>query len=227
MKKTLLAAVVCLLYVWPSHSGLLSIPKVSADDSVLVSENLSSGEKRIEISLDNQTLVYSEGERTIKEIKISSGLKGTPTPVGEFEVLEKIPVVNYVGPGYNLPNTKWNLMFKRNPTGNYYIHGAYWHNKFGQPLSHGCINVSYAEMEALYDWAEPGTKITITDTAERHPRGSVVLSEGTIYFLGQEVRYAFPSEEIFFSWGAKFEDVLVANSADLAMPLGPAVQLKR
>jgi lipoprotein-anchoring transpeptidase ErfK/SrfK len=44
---------------------------------------------------------------------------------------------------------------------NYYIHGAYWHHNFGHPMSHGCINVAYANMEGLYNWADVGTPITI------------------------------------------------------------------
>ena len=49
-------------------------------------------------------------------------------------------------------------MFKKGKGFNYYIHGAYWHNKFGKQMSHGCVNVSYANMEGLYQWAEKGDK---------------------------------------------------------------------
>jgi lipoprotein-anchoring transpeptidase ErfK/SrfK len=80
-----------------------------------------------------------------------------PTPTGTFQVQQKIPVKLYQGPGYYLPNTKWNLEFLPG----YYIHGAYWHNNFGHPMSHGCVNVSYQNMEALYDWAEFGTQVII------------------------------------------------------------------
>ena len=41
------------------------------------------------------------------------------------------------------------------------IFWAYWHNKFGQPMSHGCVNVGYDNMEGLYNWADAGTKVTI------------------------------------------------------------------
>jgi hypothetical protein len=118
-------------------------------------------DKNIFISLKDQMLTYTEDMRIIGQFRISSGLARTPTPPGEYTVLKKKPVVNYRGPDYNYPATKWNLMFKEGKNGNYYIHGAYWHNNFGYPMSHGCINVSYANMEALYNWAEEGTKITI------------------------------------------------------------------
>lgn len=117
--------------------------------------------KRIVVTLKTQQLAYYFGEHKLDEFPISSGLARTPTPPGTYTVLIKRPVVNYTGVGYSYPNTKWNLMFKTHPKGNYYIHGAYWHNKFGTPRSHGCVNVSYANMERLYAWAEKGTPITV------------------------------------------------------------------
>jgi lipoprotein-anchoring transpeptidase ErfK/SrfK len=120
--------------------------------------------KKIEINLKNQSLTYYFGNKKLDEFKISSGLKGMDTPTGEFAVIQKKPTVWYKGPGYNYPNTKWNLMFKRGSAGlNYYVHGAYWHNDFGKQRSHGCVNVPYKYdyMGRLYDFAEVGTKISI------------------------------------------------------------------
>lgn len=117
--------------------------------------------KIITISLKDQSLKYFEGTQKIGEFKISSGLPRTPTPPGEYQVIVKKPLVTYKGVDYYYPNTKWNLMFKRGSAGNYYIHGAFWHDKFGTPASHGCVNVSYANMEFLYGWADTGTRILI------------------------------------------------------------------
>lgn len=118
-------------------------------------------EKIIGISIKDQTLTYSLGHYAIKTIKISSGLPRTPTPTGEFTILKKPAFVTYKGPGYFYPNTRWNMLFKTSSRGGYYIHGAYWHNNFGKPMSHGCVNVSYADVEALYNWADEGTKVII------------------------------------------------------------------
>jgi hypothetical protein len=63
------------------------------------------------------------------------------------------------------------------------------------------------------------------DASQRHVRGSLVDDNGTIYFLGTEIRYAFASEQIFTSWGSEFKDIVPANAADLKMPIGPTVQL--
>lgn len=128
---------------------------LSADDTTVT--------KRIEVRLKEQKLAYYFGDKKLDEFAISSGLPGTPSPKGNFSVLMKRPVVHYGGGDYNYPNTKWNLMFKRGSWGNYYVHGAYWHNKFGQTRSHGCINVphKYEYMGRLYDWASVGMPVSV------------------------------------------------------------------
>jgi hypothetical protein len=119
-------------------------------------------DKSIQVTLKDQKLAYYIGSTKLEEFKISSGVKSMPTPTGDFTVLDKVPAKNYGGRGYNFsyPDTKWNLHFTT-AYYRYYIHGAYWHDKFGQPMSHGCINVSYKNMERLYDFAQVGTKIKI------------------------------------------------------------------
>jgi hypothetical protein len=113
--------------------------------------------KKIKVNLAKQNLEYTFGDKVLGSFAISSGVKKMPTPKGNFTVLSKIPVKRYTGSNYDYKNTKWNLNFKSG----YYIHGAYWHNKFGQVMSHGCVNVAYENMEYLYWWAQVGTPVTI------------------------------------------------------------------
>lgn len=114
--------------------------------------------KRIDIDLSEQRLRYSYGEFGEQgNFLISSGIRGRRTPAGAFAVTRKLPKVTYKGKGYYYPNAKWNLEFLPH----YYIHGAYWHHNFGRPMSHGCVNVSYKDMPALYEFADVGTTITI------------------------------------------------------------------
>ncbi len=117
-------------------------------------------QKEIRVDLARQHLTYTFGGKVFGDFPISSGVRSMPTPKGEFTIMAKVPVKHYGGPGYDLPNTKWNLMFTKRAYG-YYIHGAYWHNNFGHPMSHGCVNVSYANMESLYWWAQLGTRVVI------------------------------------------------------------------
>ncbi|MDD4289665.1 MAG: L,D-transpeptidase family protein [Patescibacteria group bacterium] len=126
------------------------------------SESNKKQEKIIKIDIKTQKLEYYSGEKLLDSFLISSGIRGMDTPLGNFKVLDKIPSKQYGGSGYNFyyPNTKWNLHFTTQKY-RFYIHGAYWHNNFGKKMSHGCVNVSYTDMEALYSWADIGTKITI------------------------------------------------------------------
>lgn len=118
-------------------------------------------EKTIRVSTKEQRLRYYTGEYLVKEIKVSTGLPKTPTPKGEFKIDLKLPVHLYKGANYYFPNTKWNMRFKYHKGGSYYVHGAFWHNAFGTPRSHGCVNVAYADMEGLYNWTPMGTRVII------------------------------------------------------------------
>lgn len=129
------------------------------------SPNAEKIAKRIDVDLDSQTLSYYFDDKMLESFKISSGVASMPTPKGEFTVLDKVPSKNYGGSGFNFyyPDTKWNLHFTTRYW-RYYIHGAYWHDNFGQPMSHGCINVAYENMERLYEFAEVGTTVNIFDS---------------------------------------------------------------
>jgi lipoprotein-anchoring transpeptidase ErfK/SrfK len=120
--------------------------------------------KRIEANLTTQELAYYFGETKLDQFAISGGKTTTPTPVGTFSIIMKRPVVHYKGKNFDYPNTQWNLMFKRGSgVLNYYIHGAWWHHKFGHTVSGGCINVPYEPgyMGRLYDWADLGTEVIV------------------------------------------------------------------
>lgn len=146
----------------PDSDGdlLLDGTEVAASDNPLDKDNRSKLNKLIKVSLEEQSLSYYFDNKKLDSFLISSGLSYMPTPAGEFEVLGKYPIKHYGGAGFDYPNTKWNLHFT---TGKYkyYIHGAYWHDNFGQPMSHGCVNVSYDHMEPLYWFTQIGTKVVI------------------------------------------------------------------
>lgn len=115
--------------------------------------------KFIEVNLTTQTESLWEDAYLRNVYLISSGLPGTPSPEGEFSILKKYETHVYDGrPYYYFPNTKWNLMYKPGgPESNYYFHTAYWHNNFGHPMSHGCINMREADAKFLFFWADIGT----------------------------------------------------------------------
>jgi hypothetical protein len=123
-------------------------------------------ERRLEVDLATQSLKVFMNDVEVGKVLVSTGMKILPTPVGTFSIMRKRPVVHYKGPGYDLPNTKWNLEF----TKGYYIHGAYWHNQFGvKPVSHGCVNIAYKDMESIYSFMSVGDSVKIYGKAPEKP----------------------------------------------------------
>ncbi len=117
----------------------------------------ADGRRWIEVDLTNQTLTAWQGDVAILYTSISSGLPGTPTVTGRFQIGVKYQSQRMTGPGYDLPGVPWVMYFY----GSYALHGAYWHNNFGTPMSHGCVNVRVGESEMLYNWAPIGTEVYV------------------------------------------------------------------
>lgn len=126
------------------------------DTTVLGTTNASGEEKWIEVNISEQKVRAWEGNNVIMEFPISSG-KWAPTPTGDFRIWYKTRYQSMVGGSqilgtyYNLPNVPNNMFFYQG----YALHGAYWHNNFGQPMSHGCVNEPLANAAAIFDWAGP------------------------------------------------------------------------
>jgi len=110
----------------------------------------------IDVNLSEETLYAFDGTSLVNQFLISSGLTG-PTPTGQFYVYGKSRVTEMRGPGYDLPGVEWVSWW----SGDYSIHGTYWHHNFGHPMSHGCINASNGDAEWIYNWDEVGTPVYI------------------------------------------------------------------
>lgn len=124
-------------------------------------------QKQIYISLTEEMLYAYDNDTVFMSEPISTGLELTPTPPGTFEVFRKTPSRYMQGPlpgvssqVYDLPGVPWNLYFTKEGA---VIHGAYWHNSFGQPWSHGCVNVSPQAARKLYEWADIGTVVIVQE----------------------------------------------------------------
>lgn len=117
----------------------------------------ADGKRWIEVDLTNQTLTAWQGDVPVMFTAISSGRSGTPTVTGRFAIGTRYKAQRMTGPGYDLPNVPWVMYFHQS----YAIHGAYWHNNFGVPMSHGCVNMRPNEAEMLYNWASAGTEVYV------------------------------------------------------------------
>jgi lipoprotein-anchoring transpeptidase ErfK/SrfK len=113
----------------------------------------------IDVNLTHQRLVAYEGETPVRTVIVSTGLPRTPTVTGRFKIYVKYKSAPMSGPGYYLANVPYIMYFY----GGYGLHGTYWHTNFGQPMSHGCVNLPTPEAEWLYNWASVGTLVVIHD----------------------------------------------------------------
>lgn len=155
-----------------THAPFYVLDEFTIPHMLEVPRTLGSGEKRTEqrivIDRSEQRLVAYEADGTVfMDQRISTGLDATPTPRGTFTIFKKTPSRYMQGPlpgisndYYDLPGVPWNMYFTEQGGA---IHGAYWHDKFGQQWSHGCVNLPTEKAHALYLWAELGTEVTIRD----------------------------------------------------------------
>lgn len=113
--------------------------------------------KHIVVQLDEQRIYAYEDGRVVRSVLVSTGLPGTPTVLGDYRIYVKREAQTMSGPGYYLPGVPYVMYFYEG----YGIHGTYWHNNFGQPMSHGCVNLPTPEARWFYEWAEIGTPVTV------------------------------------------------------------------
>lgn len=123
----------------------------------------TTGPKKIAVDLTNQRLYAYEGDTVVMEFPVSTG-KWWPTPTGEFDIWVKLRYTKMeggnkaLGTYYYLPNVPYTMFYSNSevPKGaGYSIHGAYWHDNFGVPMSHGCVNMRTADAGRVFEWADP------------------------------------------------------------------------
>ena len=128
------------------------------------------GEKWIDVDISTQTLIAYEGEVEVFRTTVSTGAAWTPTVKGRFRILHKFVLQTMVGADYVQPNVPWVMYFY----GAYSIHGAYWHNDFGRPRSHGCVNLRVPDAKWLFEWADPPLPAGASEVWDS-TRGTVVV----------------------------------------------------
>jgi uncharacterized protein YraI len=138
------------------------VVKTSLGDITATCPAVTTGDKWIEVNLSTQTLTVWRGSTKISSSLVSTGKPGFGTPTGTFYISTKYPSVTMAacanGECWNTPGVPWAMLFR---SGGFYIHGAYWHNDFGQVRSHGCVNLPVPYAEWLYGWTPSGTRVWI------------------------------------------------------------------
>lgn len=123
------------------------------------------GAKEIVVSLTDETMwVYEDGKLVLASL-VSTGVAhsaASTTPVGYFSILTKYDSQTMSGviddEAYLVPDVPWVMYF--DDLGDA-LHGTYWHNNFGHPMSHGCVNQPMDVAKFMYGWAPIGTPVTV------------------------------------------------------------------
>ncbi len=148
----------------------LTIPPTTVDGSVedlgiittqpqnlnIPTPTITQGRQIIVDLSDSRTYAFEDGV-LVNNVVVSTGLPATPTVVGDFTIYHRLPSQTMSGPGYNLPGVESVQYFYQG----YAIHGTYWHNNFGQPMSHGCVNMTNEDAAWFYNFGDYGTAVRV------------------------------------------------------------------
>jgi lipoprotein-anchoring transpeptidase ErfK/SrfK len=114
--------------------------------------------KTIYVDLVSQYVMAFEDERLVLRTRCASGMGRSQTPTGKFDTYHKGPSVHMTNDGdpkkdlYDLPGVPWCSFFTGTGIA---LHGTYWHNDFGKPRSHGCVNIPTGAAKFIYRWTSP------------------------------------------------------------------------
>lgn len=133
---------------------------VSIHELSPISPEVPLEEKRVRVDLPHQWVLCYEGSNLVFATKVSTGAKFSDgwylTPEGEFMTFRKRPSrhmsAGNLASGYDLPGVPWVVYITEEGVS---FHGTYWHNDFGAPRSHGCINMSPDAAKWFYRWTQP------------------------------------------------------------------------
>ncbi len=175
-------------FFWGDGAGF----KVLTDEDVApINPDVDPNDKRIETNLDFQTLSCYEGNTEVYFCRIASGLGYDPstgqasdklaTPVGNLLTHWKIISLNMTAgtfqSGYSTPAVPWSTMISGDGVA---IHGAFWHNAFGEKRSHGCVNVTPEDAKWIFRWTTPYVSLAQSEMRVSLPdHGTIVVSSET------------------------------------------------
>ena len=111
----------------------------------------------ISVDLSEQKLYAYNGPDLVASFLVSTGIDRYPTERGQYHIYAKMLFSDMRGTDYFLPNVPYTMYY----SGDFSIHGTYWHHSFGTRMSHGCVNMDTKDAEWLYNWASVGTLVHI------------------------------------------------------------------
>jgi hypothetical protein len=122
-----------------------------------LSPQVPAEEKHVEIYLKQQFLLAYEWDSLVYAARVATGRAGFESPTGLFHTFHKRPTYHMFGGAdefsiFDLPGVPWDSYLTDSGVA---IHGTYWHNDFGTPHSHGCINMAPLDAKWMFRWTQP------------------------------------------------------------------------
>jgi hypothetical protein len=141
-------------------------------------------DKRVIVDVTRQSLSCFEGNREVYYCRVSTGAKFDATgnavdewatPLGAHPIWRKVISLHMsggtTGGGYDLPGIGWTTLFVGNGVA---IHSTFWHNNFGVPMSHGCVNTLPHDANWIFRWTTPFVSYDPGDVTISMPGGTRV-----------------------------------------------------
>jgi hypothetical protein len=146
------AATKVYYYIHPEWLHLFSPEEISP-----LSPQVPENQKHIEIHLDRQLLLAYEFGVLVYVARVATGRKNYESPTGWFHTFHKRPTYHMFGGAdefsvFDLPGVPWDSYLTDSGVA---LHGTYWHNDFGTPHSHGCINMAIPDAKWIFRWTLP------------------------------------------------------------------------
>ena len=145
----------------PASDGAATSNPQSSPPSPQTQPAPNYGARWIDVNLSTQTLTAYEGDAPVMTTAVSSGTYLYPTVTGQFAIYlryQSQTMNGYLlGYDYYLPDVPYVMYFYRG----FALHGTYWHNNFGTPMSHGCVNMPTDKAQWLYNWSDYGTLVNV------------------------------------------------------------------
>lgn len=168
------------------HTPAINMRLVTPEEFEPIAPDIPAWEKRIEVSIAQQTMTAYEQGKVVRQARVSTGLpdrnKASPghiptnTPTGEFRVYSKMPS-KHMGNGqltadieaYELPGVPWTTFFAEHGVA---FHGTYWHTNYGMTMSRGCVNLRPEDANWVYRWTTP---VAEPSSVEQRGYGTLVV----------------------------------------------------
>lgn len=145
---------------------------ITEEEVAPISPDVDPAQKVIVADVFYQTLSCYEGNTEVHFCKMSSGAGELATPIGTMYAWWKLYSINMSasatqdGSGYDTSAVSWPTYINGDGIA---IHGTFWHNYYGTPRSHGCLNVTPEDAKWIYRWTDPYVSLDQTEIKMEWP----------------------------------------------------------